>query len=65
MAALVTWVYFFHLSEYGGEMVIGPGIIPAAVCFGAAALAMIIVSLMTKPPSKETLQKFFPPVQKL
>jgi SSS family solute:Na+ symporter len=65
MAALVTWVYFFHLSGYGGEMVIGPGIIPAAVCFGAAALAMIIVSLMTKPPSEETLQKFFPPVQKL
>lgn len=65
IAALVTWVYFFHLSGYGGEMVIGPGIIPAAVCFGAAALAMIIVSLMTKPPSEETLQKFFPPVQKL
>jgi hypothetical protein len=46
-------------------MVIGPGIIPAAVCFGAAALAMIIVSLMTKPPSEETLKKFFPQVEKL
>ena len=65
LAALVTWVYFFHLSGYGGEMVIGPGIIPAAVCFGAAALAMIIVSLMTKPPSEETLKKFFPQVEKL
>ncbi len=65
IAALVTWVYFFHLSGYGGEMVIGPGIIPAAVCFGAAALAMIIVSLITKPPSEETLQKFFPQVKKL
>ena len=65
IAALVTWVYFFHLSGYGGEMVIGPGIIPAAVCFGTASLAMIIVSLITKPPSEDTLQKFFPPVQKL
>jgi len=65
LAALVTWVYFFHLSGYGGEMVIGPGIIPAAVCFGAAAIAMIVVSLMTKPPSEETLKKFFPQVEKL
>ena len=60
LAALISWLYFFHLSGYGGEMVIGPGIIPAAVCFGVAAVAMVIVSLMTKPPSKQTLDKFFP-----
>ena len=60
LAALISWLYFFHLSGYGGEMVIGPGIIPAAVCFGVAAVAMVIVSLMTKPPSKQTLEKFFP-----
>ena len=60
LAALISWLYFFHLSGYGGEMVIGPGIIPAAVCFGAASVAMVIVSLMTKPPSKQTLEKFFP-----
>ena len=60
LAALTSWLYFFHLSGYGGEMVVGPGIIPAAVCFGFAAVAMVIVSLITKPPSKETLQKFFP-----
>ena len=60
LSALISWLYFFHLSGYGGEMVIGPGIIPAAVCFGAAAVAMVIVSLMTKPPSKQTLEKFFP-----
>ena len=60
LAALISWLYFFHLSGYGGEMVIGPGIIPAAVCFGVAAVAMVIVSLITKPPSKQTLDKFFP-----
>ena len=64
-AAIVTWVYFFHLSGYGGEMVIGPGIIPAAVCFAASTAALIIVSLMTKPPSDETLNKFFPVIKKL
>jgi SSS family solute:Na+ symporter len=60
LAALVSWLYFFHLSGYGGEMVVGPGIIPAAVCFGIAAVAMVIVSLITTPPSKQTLEKFFP-----
>ena len=63
--ALLSWLYFFHLSGYGGEMVIGPGIIPAAVCFMVATIAMIGVSLVTKPPSEETLKKFFPGEEKL
>ncbi|MBT3667524.1 MAG: sodium:solute symporter family protein [Opitutae bacterium] len=60
ISALLSWLYFFHLSGYGGEMVIGPGIIPAAVCFMVATIALIGVSLLTKPPSEETLKKFFP-----
>jgi len=65
LSALLSWLYFFHLSGYGGEMVIGPGIIPAAVCFMVATIAMIGVSLVTKPPSEETLKKFFPESEKL
>ena len=65
IAALISWLYFFHLSGYGGELVIGPGIIPAAVCFAVAAIAMVLVSLLTKPPTEETLQKFFPSAKKL
>ncbi len=65
LSALLSWLYFFHLSGYGGEMVIGPGIIPAAVCFMVATIAMIGVSLVTKPPSEETLKKFFPGEEKL
>ena len=65
LSALLSWLYFFHLSGYGGEMVIGPGIIPAAVCFMVATIAMIGVSLLTKPPSEETLKKFFPGEEKL
>ncbi len=60
LAALISWSYFFHLSGYGGEMVVGPGIIPAAICFALATFAMIFVSLITKPPSKDTVEKFFP-----
>ena len=60
IAALVSWLYYFHESGYGGEYMVGPGIVPAAICFGASAVVLVVVSLFTEPPSKETLDKFFP-----
>ena len=60
IAALVTWLYYFHESGYGGEYMVGPGIVPAAICFAASAVVLVVVSLLTEPPSKETLDKFFP-----
>tara|TARA_B100000035_G_scaffold89720_1_gene75645 strand:- start:5058 stop:6767 length:1710 start_codon:yes stop_codon:yes gene_type:complete len=60
IAALLSWLYYFHESGYGGEYMVGPGIVPAAICFGASAVVLMAVSLFTKPPSKETLDKFFP-----
>jgi len=60
LAATITWFYYFQKAGYGGEYFIGEHkIVPAAVCFAAGAIAMIVVSLATKPPSKETLDKFF------
>jgi len=60
VAAMFTWLYYFHQSGYGGEYFVGPGIVPAAICFAAATIALVLVSLGTKPPSEETLDKFFP-----
>ena len=60
LGASVTWLYFFYLSGYGGEYFVGPGIVPAAICFFVASVALVVVSLMTDPPSRETLKKFFP-----
>ncbi|MEC8243894.1 MAG: sodium:solute symporter family protein [Verrucomicrobiota bacterium] len=60
IAALLTWLYYFHESGYGGEYMVGPGIVPAAICFGVSAVVLTAVSLFTKPPSEETLDKFFP-----
>lgn len=60
LAASATWVFFFYLSDYGGEYFVGPGIVPAAICFLVASVFLIAVSLVTDPPSKETLKKFFP-----
>ena len=38
------------------------GIVPAAICFLFASVALVVVSFMTDPPSKETL-KVFPETQ--
>ncbi len=59
-AALASWFYYFKMSGYGKEMVLGPGIMPVAVCFVISSLALVIVSLLTSPPSENTLRKFFP-----
>jgi hypothetical protein len=33
---------------------------PVAVCWLTGAVMMVVVSLATKPPSEETVAKFFP-----
>jgi SSS family solute:Na+ symporter len=60
-SALASWGYFFHLSGYGGEYFVGSGIVPAAICFGISGAALIVVSLLTSPPSELTINRFFPP----
>ena len=61
LATMTVWAYFFHRSGYGGEYTIAGGVMPAALCFGAGATALIVTSLLTRPPSQETIDKFFPP----
>ncbi len=59
LAVVVTWISFFAKSGFGGEYTVLGGVMPVAICFAAGAAAMIVVSLFTKPPSKETVDKFF------
>lgn len=59
-AVVITWFIFFALSGFGGEYTIWGGIMPVAVCFTAGAVAMVVGSLLSKPPSEETIRKFFP-----
>ncbi|MEM7144328.1 MAG: sodium:solute symporter family protein [Verrucomicrobiota bacterium] len=59
IAVVATWVTYFVMSGYGGEYTVMKGVMPVALCFGAGALALVIVSLATRPPSKETVDKFF------
>lgn len=57
---MLSLLYFFYKSGYGKEYAVGPGIVPAAVCVLAAGVALVKVSLLTKPPGNEILAKFFP-----
>ena len=63
LAVLATWFHFFKESGYGGEHTVN-GVMPVAYCFLAGAVAMVVVSLVTKPPSQETIDKFFPNLSK-
>lgn len=68
VAAAGTWLYLFSLSGYGAnrtyalELPIGENtyeIMPVAAIFLASLTAMLVVSLVTKSPSNNTLKKFF------
>lgn len=59
IAALVVWLYFFNISG-GREYFVGPGIMPVTFGIAASTAAIVIVSLLTPPPSEATVQKFFP-----
>ncbi len=59
-AAMAVWLWLFRASGWGGEYLVGPGIMPAALAFGAGAATLVLVSLVTPPPSEKTIAKFFP-----
>lgn len=61
LAAAGTWLWLFRESNFGGN----PnftflGINPVATMITASTAALILVSLITPPPSDATLAKFFP-----
>ena len=59
IAALSVWLCFFIISG-GSEYFVGPGIMPVTFAIAASTAAIVIVSLMTPPPSEATIKKFFP-----
>lgn len=64
LATAVTWIIFFTWSNVAGTGRPGDvllwGINPVAYIFGACALAVLVVSLVTRPPTDETVAKYFP-----
>ncbi|MFH1302676.1 MAG: sodium:solute symporter family protein [Planctomycetota bacterium] len=61
LVAISSWLYLFKESKYALE----PnytflGMMPVATMVVVSTVAMIAVSLVTRPPSKETVLRFFP-----
>lgn len=59
LAALVTWSVLLYISG-GGEYTLWGGLMPVTLCIAASTTAIVVVSLMTQPPSEQTIKKFFP-----
>ena len=55
-----SWFFLFQASGYGknSSYMVG-GVMPVAVVFATCAICMIVGSLVSQPPSQETLDKFF------
>ncbi len=68
IAAIFTvaalWIYFFSNSwRVPGYTIGDSGVMPVAVIFAASCVAMVVASLLSKPPAKEVLARFFPEVR--
>lgn len=61
LTVAVLWTYFVIHGWKNPDYTIGDtGVMPVAVILLASTAAMIVGSLLTKPPGSETLDKFFP-----
>ncbi len=62
LTAAASWIYLFRDSGYGANReYLFLDMMPVATMVIWSSWAMIVVSLMSPPPSRETLDKFFTP----
>lgn len=61
LGTAISWFVLFQASGYGehGEYKLF-GMMPVAVMFFVSVVSLVGVSLVTQPPSKETIEKFIP-----
>ncbi len=60
-SVVILWIYFFKQGwENPGYTIAESGIMPVGVMLVVSALAMIVGSLLTKPPEDHRLKRFFP-----
>ena len=61
ISVVALWIYFFVQGwQAPGYTVGGTGIMPVAVILAVSTVAMVIGSLIGKPPDPTVVQKFFP-----
>ena len=64
LAAVASWLFLFQKADWGANrtfaVVIGQTpIMPVVVVFVCTAVAMVLATFATRPPSQATLDKFF------
>ena len=68
LTVVAAWCYFFHHSGHGANraytfdlQLAGEtySMMPVAPMFAASVFSLVVVSLLTRPPSEATLAKFF------
>lgn len=65
IAAVGVWVFLFSESQFGKSAEpLHYGLTPVTFIFAAATVALVLVSLVTRPPSGATIAKFFVPGRK-
>jgi SSS family solute:Na+ symporter len=61
VTVVVLWLFFFFRAGNSETYTVGgTGIMPVAIILAASAAAMLIVSLLTRPPAPAVIAKFFP-----
>lgn len=72
IATIACWSYLFWKSGFGANRTYTVDIslggatyetMPVVTIFACSLIAMVVVSLLTKPPSAEVLQRFFGPAK--
>jgi SSS family solute:Na+ symporter len=71
-ATVVSWCWLFRMSEYGTNRQFAfptkpislgvaeiPPMLPIVTIFAVSAVTLVVVSLVTRPPGEETLNRFF------
>jgi len=60
LAAAVVWVLLFQQSGWGEDRrYLFHGMMPVATIFAASTVALVAVSLVTRPPSERTINRYF------
>ena len=61
LTATIVWLMLFNAAEWGANRsYLFLGMMPVATIFACASVALVAVSLLTKPPSQEVLDRYFP-----
>jgi SSS family solute:Na+ symporter len=61
VTATVVWILLFRDAGWGANReYLFLGMMPVVTIFAASTAALVIVSLLTAPPPREVLERFFP-----